>query len=82
MSKVQNEVKHRNCIITQTPTDQFPHMVTVIKAPKIREVFVDSRYITIEKCVSHIELWESVRLINSKEKYVKQTLKEVVVVED
>ena len=81
MNKGQ-EVKHRNCIIRSTPTEKFPHMVTVIKAPKIRDVFVDSRYITIEKCVCHIQLWESERLINSKEKYVKQTLKEVVVVED
>lgn len=82
MNKVVTEVKHRNCIIRDTPTEQFPNMVTVIKAPKIRSAFLDSRYITIERCVEHIELWESERLINSKETYVKQQLREVVVVDE
>jgi hypothetical protein len=82
MSIEVKEVKHRNCIIRDTPTEQFPNMVTVVKTPNLRKTFLDSRYINIEKCVSHIELVESERLINSKEKYVKQTLKEVVVVED
>lgn len=82
MSKEVKEVKHRNCIIRDTPTEQFPNMVTVIKAPKIRNVFLNSRYITIERCVEHIELWESERLINSKETYVKQQLREVVVVDE
>ncbi len=81
MKEVQ-EVKHRNCIIRDTPTEQFPNMVTVIKAPKIRSVFMDSRYINIHRCVEHIELWESERLINSKEKYVKQSLREVVIVDE
>jgi len=81
MIEVQ-EVKHRNCIIRNTPSEKFPNMVTVIKTPKIREVFNQSRYITIEKCVEHIESWESERLINSKETYVKVQLREVVVVEE
>ena len=82
MSIEVKEVKHRNCIIRDTPTEQFPNMVTVVKTPNLRKTFLDSRYINIHKCVSHIELVESERLINSKEKYVKQTLKEVVVIED
>ena len=57
-------------------------MVTVVKTPNLRKTFLDSRYINIHKCVAHIELVESERLINSKEKYVKQTLKEVVIVEE
>lgn len=76
------EVKHRNCIIKDTPTEKFPNMVTVTKAPKIRKDFIERRYITIEKCVEHIESWESERLINSKETYVKQQLREVVVVDE
>ncbi len=82
MSIEVKEVKHRNCIIRDTPTEQFPNMVTVIKTPNLRKTFLDSRYINIHKCVAHIELVESERLINSKEKYVKQTLKEVVIVEE
>lgn len=81
MNEVQ-EVKHRNCIIKDTPTEKFPNMVTVIKAPKIRSVFMDSRYVDIHRCIEHIETWESERLINSKEKYVKQSLREVVIVDE
>ena len=79
---MSTETKHRNCIIQNTPTDKFPNMVTVIKAPKLRGSFLDSRYISLERCVEHIELVESERLINSKETYVKQQLAEVVVVDD
>ena len=79
---MSTEVKHRNCIIVSNPTEQFPNMVKVIKTPKIRSSFLESRYITLEKCVEHIELVESERLINSKETYVKQQLAEVVVVDD
>jgi len=78
---MSTETKHRNCIIQNTPTEQFPNMVTITKTPKIRSTFLDSRYITIQKCVEHIELIESERLINSKETYVKQQLQEVVVVD-
>jgi hypothetical protein len=80
--KQVSEVKHRNCIITSTPTEQFPNMVTIIKAPKIRSSFLNSRYINIERCVEHIETLESERLINSKETYVKVQLREVVVVDE
>ena len=80
--KQVSEVKHRNCIIISTPTEQFPNMVTVTKTPKIREVFLDRRYITLEKCYLTIEAFESDRLINNKETYVKVQLREVVVVDE
>ena len=76
------EIKHRNCIIKATPNEQFPNLVTVIKTPKLRSFFQDSRYVNIHKCVAHIELYESERLINSKETYVKQQLEEVVVLNE
>ena len=76
------EIKHRNCIIKATPNKQFVNMVTVIKTPKLRSFFQDRRYVNIHKCVAHIELYESERLINSKETYVKQQLEEVVVLNE
>ena len=76
------EIKHRNCIIKATPNKQFPNLVTVIKTPKLRSFFQDRRYVNIHKCVSHIELYESERLINSKETYVKAQLEEVVVLNE
>ena len=73
--------KHRNCIIEDTPTENFTTMVTITKTPKLREYFLNRRYISLEKAHLAIELWESERLINSKEKYVKSQLSDVVVLE-
>ena len=76
---MSTQYKHRNCIIELTPTEKFPDMVTITKTPKLREAFLDRRYISLEKAHLAIETWESERLINSKEKYVKAQLSEVVV---
>ena len=74
--------KHRNCIIERTPTDSFPEMVTIITAPKLRKQFIGKRYVTLEKAFLQIELFESQRLINSKDKYVKSQLQDVVIIEE
>ena len=74
--------KHRNCIIENTPSEQIPEMVTITNAPKLRGDFIKKRYITLEKCILAIEQFESTRLINSKEKYVKAQLEDVVVVDE
>jgi len=74
--------KHRNCIIEDTPTDKYPTMVTITKTPKLRSYFQDRRYLTLKHAHTAIELFESERLINSKEKYVKSQLEEVVVLSE
>ena len=74
--------KHRNCIIEKTPSTLIPEMVTITKTPKLRSDFQGKRYITLEKCILAIEEFESQRLINSKEKYVKAQLQDVVVIEE
>ena len=74
--------KHRNCIIQDTPTEKFPHMVTITKTPKLRSTFQDKRYLTLKHAHTAIELFESERMINSKEKYVKSQLEEVVVLRE
>ena len=79
---MNTQYKHRNCIIELTPTEQFPDMVTITKTPKLRESFLNKRYISLEKAHAQIELFESERLIRSKEKYVKAQLEDIVVVED
>ena len=78
---MNTQYKHRNCIIELTPTEQFPDMVTITKTPKLRGDFQGKRYISLEKAFLQIELFESDRLIRSKEKYVKAQLSEVVVIE-
>ena len=74
--------KHRNCIITPTPTEQFPDMVKITKTPKVREAFLDKRYVSLEHAHKQIELFESERLIKSKGKYVKSQLSDVVVLDE
>ena len=76
------QYKHRNCIIELTPTEQFTEMVTITKTPKLRSHFLDRRYITLKHAHKAIELWESERLIKSKEKYVKSQLSDVVVISE
>jgi hypothetical protein len=79
---MSKQYKHRNVIIEETPSEKLPNMVTILKAPKLRSYFVERRYITLEKCISAIETFESERLINSKEKYVEAQLSDVVVIDE
>jgi hypothetical protein len=74
--------KHKNCIIQTTPSEKFPHMVTITKTPKVRAELLDRRYITLEKAFQAIELLESERLISSKEKYVHSELSDIVVLKE
>ena len=73
--------KHRNCIITTTPTPNYPEMVTITQTPKLRDSFLNRRYLTLKHAHKAIELFESERLINSKAKYVKSQLQDVVVLD-
>ena len=79
---MNTQYKHRNCIIEVTPTEAFPDMVTITKTPKLREDFLNKRYINLEKAHAQIELFASERLIRSKEKYVKAQLSDIVIIED
>ena len=74
--------KHRNCIIELTPSEKYPEMVTVIKTPKMRSDFEGRRYLTLKHAFTAIETFEAERLINSKSKYVKAQLSEVVVLDE
>ena len=73
--------KHRNCIIESTPSEKYTEMVTITKTPKMRSDFEGRRYLTLEHAHKAIELFESERLINSKAKYIKSQLEDVVVIE-
>ena len=79
---LQKVYKHRNCLIVQTPTEKYPEMVTIIKTPKLRDTFLNRRYVSLEHAHKQIELFESERLISSKDKYIKSQLSEVVVVDE
>jgi hypothetical protein len=74
--------KHRNCIIQTTPTEAHPHMVTITKTPKLRDTFLNRRYVSLKHAHKQIELFESERLISSKDKYIKSQLSEVVIIDE
>jgi hypothetical protein len=74
--------KHRNCIIETTPSEEHQEMVTITKTPKVRVDFLNRRYLSLSHAHKAIELYESERLINSKLKYVKAQLQDVVVLEE
>jgi hypothetical protein len=57
-------------------------MITITKTPKVRDVFLDRRYVTLEHAHKQIELFESERLINSKAKYIKSQLNDIVILEE
>ena len=78
---VATKWKHRNCIIELTPSEQIEGMVTITKTPKLRTTFEGRRYINLEKAFEQIELFESMRLIKSKDEYIKGQLEDVVVLD-
>ena len=51
------ELKHRNCIITPTPTEKFPEMVTITKTPKVKEIFHTRKYVTQSHAIIAIDTW-------------------------
>jgi len=74
--------KHRNCIIETTPSEKYPDMVTITKTPKLRDTFLNRRYVSLKHAHQQIELFESERLISSKDKYIKSQLSEVVIIDE
>jgi hypothetical protein len=71
------ELKHRNCIITPTPTEKFPHMVTITKTPKVKEIFNTRKYVTQSHAVIAIDTWEAESLIGRGSKKVREELIEL-----
>ena len=71
------EIKHRNCIITPTPTEKFPDMVTITKTPKVKEIFNTRKYVTQSHAVIAIDTWEAESLIGRGSKKVREELIEL-----
>jgi hypothetical protein len=71
------EIKHRNCIITPTPTEKFPEMVTITKTPKVKEIFNTRKYVTQSHAIIAIDTWEAESLIGRGNKKVREELIEL-----
>jgi hypothetical protein len=70
-------IKHRNCLIQDTPTEKFPEMVTIIKTPKVKDIFHERKYITRSKAIIAIDEWEAEGLIMRGGKKVVEELIEL-----
>jgi len=81
--KVSEDVtKHRNCIIQNTPTDAFPELVTVIKTPKVKEIFNTRRYLSLSHAIIAIDLWEGEQLISKGARGAKSDMIELGITEE
>ena len=70
-------IKHRNCLIENTPTEKFPEMVTITKTPKVKQIFLTRKYITQSKAIIAIDEWEAEGLITRGGKKVVEELIEL-----
>lgn len=69
--------KYKNIIIENTPSEQFPDMVTMTKTPKNKAYFMGRKYITITKAITAIDAYIAEELISKGSKGVKQELEAV-----
>ena len=74
--------KHRNCLIERTPSEQFPDLVTVVKTPKVKEIFNTRRYLSLQHAIIAIDLWEGEQLIGKGAKGAKKDMIELGITED
>jgi hypothetical protein len=74
--------KHRNCLIQNTPSEQFPDLVTVVKTPKVKEIFNTRRYLSLQHAIIAIDLWEGEQLIGKGAKSAKKDMIELGITED
>lgn len=73
--------KYKNIIIEDTPSEQFPDMVTLTKTPKNKAHFQGKKYITITKAITAIDSFIAEELISKGGKKVAEELVELFGVE-
>ena len=69
--------KYKNIIITPTPSEQFPELVTLTKTPKNKAHFLNKKYINTTKAILAIDAYIAEELIGKGEKSVKAELESV-----
>ena len=69
--------KYKNIIITPTPSEQFPELVTLTKTPKNKAHFLGKKYINPTKAIVAIDAYIAEELIGKGERKVKEELMEV-----
>ena len=74
--------KHRNCLIQNTPSELYPDLVTVVKTPKVKEIFNTRRYLTLSHAIIAIDLWEGEQLISKGARGAKKDMIELGITED
>jgi hypothetical protein len=68
--------KYKNILIEATPTETFPTLVTMIKTPKNKNMFLGKKYITLEKAILAVDSYLAEELINRGTKKDAETMRE------
>lgn len=69
--------KYKNIVIENTPTENFPELVTLTKTPKNKAHFQGKKYITLTKAITAIDSFIAEELISKGGKKVVEELMEV-----
>ena len=69
-------MKYKNIVIETTPTTTYPTMVTMVKTPKNKNMFLGKKYITMEKAILAVDTYLAEQLINRGTKKDAETMRE------
>ena len=70
--------KYNNVKFVDTPTETYPTMVVVEKAPAKLRTLVGKRYITIEKAVKAVDVLNAENLVNRGTKKDVESMREAL----
>jgi hypothetical protein len=56
--------RYNNVGIVDSPSEQFPDMVTIFKTPSVLKSLTNRKYITLEKAIKAIDTLNAERLIS------------------
>jgi hypothetical protein len=56
--------RYNNVGVMNTPSEQFPDMVTIFKTPSVLKPLAGRKYITLEKAIKAIDTLNAERLIS------------------
>ena len=77
----EDKLRYLNHTIINTPTDTFPHMVTITKGAKKYDL-VDRKYITLHKAKIAVEVATVDTRIKNGAKQAKKDMESVVLTKD
>lgn len=74
--------KYKNIVIEETPTTTYPTMVTMVKTPKNKNMFLGKKYITLEKAILAVDTYLAEQLINRGTRKDTENLREALAMKE